>query len=87
MLKGKTSTGFEYEISDGRMNNYELLEVFGLMENDATLMPKAVTMLLGKDQAEQLKNHVRDEDGLVPADKMGDELKDIFAGQNQVKKS
>lgn len=87
MLKGKTKTGFEYEIADERINNYELLEIFGEIDADSTLMPKAVNLLLGKEQAQALKNHVRDANGLVPADKMGDELKDILESQDPAKKS
>ena len=33
-----------------------------------------------------LKEHVRDENGLVPMDKMGEAIKEIFEAQNKVKK-
>ena len=87
MLKGKTKSGFSYQISEERLNNYELLELFGDMEDDATKLPQVIRLLLGKDLANKLKDHVRDADGLVPADKMGEEIQEILDSQNQVKKS
>lgn len=87
MLKGKTKSGFTYQISEERLNNYELLELFGEMEDDATKLPQVIRLLLGKDLAAKLKDHVRDADGLVPADKMGEEIQEILDSQNQVKKS
>ncbi|WP_338214763.1 hypothetical protein [Lacticaseibacillus salsurivasis] len=87
MLKGKTSTGFAFEISDERQNNYELLEAFGKLEENPALLPRTVEMLLGAKQASGLKDHVRAKSGIVPADKMMDELKEILESQNQLKKS
>lgn len=87
MLKGKTKSGFTYQISEERLNNYELLELFGDMEEDTTKLPQVIRLLLGKELATKLKDHVRDADGLVPADKMGEEIQEILDSQNQVKKS
>jgi len=40
-----------------------------------------VIMLLGKEQTNQLKDHLRDEEGLVPVDKMTEEITEIFQSQ------
>lgn len=87
MLKGKTSTGFAFEISDERQNNYELLEAFGKLDENPALLPRTVEMLLGEKQASSLKDHVRSKSGIVPADKMMNELKEILESQNKLKKS
>lgn len=87
MLKGKTNTGFAFQISDERQNNYELLEEFGKLDENPALLPRTVEMLLGEKQTASLKDHVRTKSGIVPADKMMDELKDILESQNQLKKS
>lgn len=87
MLKGTTSTGFAFEISDERQNNYELLEAFGKLDENPALLPRTVEMLLGAKQASSLKDHVRAKSGIVPADKMMNELKEILESQNQLKKS
>lgn len=87
MIKGTTKTGFDYEVSDERANNYELLELFDELEDNPAIMPRVVKLLLGNDQASKLKDHVRNEEGLVPAEQMGEEIKDILEGQDDVKKS
>lgn len=84
-IKGKTATGFAFEISQDRMQNYELVEAISEVDTNPLVLPRLIKLLLG-DQAEALKNHVRTEDGIVPLDKMGDEIKDIFASQDQLKK-
>lgn len=83
-IKGTTSTGFAYEISAKRLNNYELVEALGEMEENPLSFPKVMKLLLG-DQVADLKNHVRDEEGFVSTELLMAECKDIFS-QQQVKK-
>lgn len=78
LIKGKTSTGFEFEVSKKRLNNYELVECLGKLEAEPLLLPKIVVMILGEAQTEQLKNHVRDSDGIVDTDIMSKEIEDIL---------
>lgn len=84
MIKGTTQTGFDYAIDDKRLNNYELLEYIGAVEENPLLVPKIVSLLLG-DEAQALKEHVRDADGIVSVDGMTAELQDILQ-QEKVKK-
>ncbi|OJG14844.1 hypothetical protein RU96_GL000598 [Enterococcus canintestini] len=44
-------------------------------------------MLLGVEQTKRLKDHLRTEEGLVPADLMSEEIKEIFENQSETKKS
>ncbi|WP_067194759.1 hypothetical protein [Streptococcus sp. DD10] len=67
------------------MENYELVEAIAEVDTNPLVLPKLIKLLLGS-QAEALKDHVRDEEGLVPMDKMSEEIKDIFASQEAVKK-
>lgn len=87
MIKGKTSTGFSYEIPEENLNNYELVEVLGEMEENPLLISKTVNLLLGKEQANELKEHLRTESGIVPTDKMSTEIMEIFEKQKEVKNS
>ncbi len=80
-LKGKTQSGFAYEIEEARLNNYELLETIGELEDNPMVISKMVIMLLGKEQTNQLKDHLRDEEGLVPVEKMTEEITEIFQSQ------
>lgn len=86
-MKGKTKSGFEYKILKERLDNYELLEAIGELDTNPLILSKVVIMLLGKEQTEKLKDHLRTEDGLVPAEKMSEEITEIFQGQSNTKNS
>ena len=83
MIKGTTSSGFKFEIDEKQLKNYEFVELISEVDENELLMPKILKMLLGY-QVKALKDHVRDEDGIVPIEKMVEEIKDIF-GNAQVK--
>ena len=79
-FKGETKLGFKFEISERRLNNYELLELIGEVdEGQGQVFPKVVKLLFGDEQAKAFKDHLREEDGIVPNDKMADEIKSVFA--------
>ncbi|EMF0203441.1 hypothetical protein NXK88_002714 [Enterococcus hirae] len=86
-MKGKTKSGFEYKISKERLDNYELLEAIGELETNPLALSKVVIMLLGEKQTEALKDHLRTEDGFVPAKKMSEEITEIFESQSNTKNS
>ena len=84
-IRGVTSTGFAFEITKERLGNYELLEAIAEVDTNPAVLPKVVKLMLG-NKSEDLKNHVRTADGIVPLDKMGSEIREIFTSQNQLKK-
>ncbi|WP_413518444.1 hypothetical protein [Carnobacterium maltaromaticum] len=86
-IKGKTQSGFKYEVPKKRLENYELLEAIGELDDNPLVLTKVVKLLLGKDQTEQLKNHLRTEDGIVPTEKLSEEITEIFQSQSETKKS
>lgn len=86
-IKGKTKTGFSYKINQARLNNYELLEVIGELDDNPLVLSKVVNLLLGKEQTKKLKDHLRTDDGIVPADKLSEEITEIFQNQSQTKNS
>ena len=85
-LVGVTKSGFEYSIPKKNLNNYELVEVLGEVDTNPLLLPKVLKLLLGKEQVEKLKNHLRDADGIIDTKKMTAELEDIFKAQQKLKK-
>lgn len=85
MIKGITSSGFEYEISKGRLENYELVEALSEVDDNPLMLPKTVNLLLGKQQADRLKEHLRDEEGLVSTDKLANEIMEIFQKEKEIK--
>lgn len=86
MLKGKTSTGFQFQIAEGALDNYELVEALADIETDPLSVTKVVTLLLGKEQKEKLKDHVRNDKGVVTTTALMKEIEEVFKTQNKVKK-
>ncbi|MBS4769665.1 hypothetical protein KG090_00620 [Carnobacteriaceae bacterium zg-ZUI240] len=83
-MKGVTSSGFQFEIDSQNLNNYELLESIVDMEDEPTLIIKVLRLLLGKEGAKNLKEHVREKNGFVDMSKVMSEVEDIFK-QKEVK--
>lgn len=79
-----TSSGFKYRLDPKRLGNYELIEAIAEADENPMKMPMVVKLLLGEKQAQQLKNHCRDEEGFVSTEKLMEEVKEIFKSQ-QVK--
>jgi hypothetical protein len=80
-FKGTTKTGFPFDISMERMENYEVVETIVEIDENPLVLPRLLKLLLG-DQVAALKDHVRGEDGMVPTQKLMDEVRDIFESQN-----
>ena len=87
MINGKTTSGFEYTLDPDKLNDYELLEKIGEMEENLFALTNVVNMVLGKEQANKLKDHIRSENGTVPIEKMTAEITEIFNTQLEVKNS
>ena len=87
MIKGRTKSGFEYEFPEENLNNYELLEMLGETESNPLYLSRTINLLLGKEQAVAMKEHLRTESGIVPTDKITEELMDIFTNQKETKNS
>lgn len=87
MIKGKTKSGFSYELDKERLNNYELLEAIGELEENPLVLSSVVNLLLGKEQTKKLKDHLRTDNGIVPTEKMSEEITEIFQNQGETKNS
>lgn len=85
-ITGTTKSGFDYNISKDRLNNYELAETLGELEDNPLLMGKVVKLMLGSEQTKKLKDHLRTKDGFVPSDLMEAEITEILQKQAELKK-
>ena len=88
MIPGKTKSGFDFKISEEQMDDYELLE--GLVEIDKgnqTAIIDVISRLLGEEQKNKLKEHLRGANGRVTASGMITEITNIFEICNQGKNS
>lgn len=87
MIKGKTSSGFEFSISEDIKNDYELIENLGELEDNPLILGKIVKQILGKEQTAKLKDHIRNGNGVVPTDKMTQEITEIFQNSGEETKN
>lgn len=85
MLKGKTKTGFEYEFDENLFKDYELVELLAEVDDNPLVLPQIFKKIIG-DRVKDLKDHVRDENGVVDIEKMVAEFEDIISTQATLKK-
>lgn len=78
MIEGNTKSGFKYSVDENIMDNWELFEEMsaGTMTGEI----KAAKMMLGEEAYKSLKEHCRNEKGVVPAKKMDAEIAEIITG-------
>jgi len=85
-IKGVTESGFEFELDRDALDDYELLEALHeLDKGDYGYITEVTDRLLGEEQKEKLKNHLRTDTGKVSASKMMKEIGDIFKASKEVK--
>ena len=58
-FKGKTSTGFAFEITQERLDNYELLEAVAEVDKNPAVLPTVINLMLG-DKAQELMQEVEE---------------------------
>lgn len=76
MINGKTKSGFEYSVDENVMDNWEWFEEMsdGTMSGEV----RAAKMLFSDEEYKRLKEHCRNEKGVVPAKKMDAEIAEII---------
>ena len=78
-MKGKTTSGFSFDVEDVKLDDFELLEDLVLVdEGHPGKVVSVLKRLLGNEQYQNLKEHVRKDDGVVHSTDMGVALKEIF---------
>lgn len=84
MIKGKTKTGFEYEIKDEVLDDMELVEALARTGTDPSAIIEAMERILGAEQKKKLYEHARQKDGHVSIAACEAELEEILseAGEN-----
>lgn len=85
MIKETLKNGFEVEIPDENLDDYELLEDLAALdegEENTGKIVSAYKRLLGEGQYKALKEHIRGEAGRVSATAMLETLQEIFELQD-----
>lgn len=94
-MKGKTSTGFEFDIDDRAVRDVRFLDMAAAVyDESATPMDKVrgfhalVSLLLSDEQKDALYAHVSAQnDGYVPIDALERELTEIVSGGGKASKN
>lgn len=88
MAEVKTKSGFNANIADDVSDNWELLEAFREVDkgNSGAIVDVA-PLLLGKEQTKDLKEHLRNKNGIVKATDMVAEITEIMESLSATKNS
>jgi hypothetical protein len=79
VVKGKTKTGFEFELGTELIDDYEVLEMYEDIKETGLGVRKLLTRLIGEDGYNRLKEHCRKKDGTISAKRIGHEMNDIMS--------
>lgn len=86
MITGKTESGFEFELEDDVLDDYELLEALNkLNKGEYLALADLADKVLGSEQKERLKEHIKRDAKKVSSKKMMDEIMQIFNAVNELK--
>ena len=79
MEKGTTKSGFQFEIDESVFDDWDLLERLNAIDKgDTAIVVDVARDVLGTDQLERLKDHLRAESGKLTITAMTDALGEIF---------
>lgn len=88
MITAKTESGFSIELEESTLDNMEVLDALSdLDEGNPLAMSRLVVKLLGKDGKKRLYDHLRTEDGRVPASAVESSIMELFQSLNAGKNS
>lgn len=79
MMTGTTSSGFDFEIDESRLDSWELIEDLAALSDgqELKIVPVAKN-LLGEEQLNRLKEHVKEQNGSVSLSAMFKEINEIM---------
>lgn len=88
MVKGKTKSGFEFELDDEAMDDLEFVELLAESDMNPSVIPQIVKTILGEKQYAELKEHLRNDKGRIPMSAVDEALTEMFeAAGESVKNS
>ena len=58
-MKGITDSGFEFEVEEAALDDWDFVEALAELEEKPQNIVKAAKILLGKDQVNRLREHNR----------------------------
>lgn len=83
-MKGKTSSGFKFEVDDRIIDDWRLLEAVSDTTSEDSIVQmnglvKCIRLMLGDKGLKDLKEHIaKSNDGYIPSTQMNAEVTDIM---------
>lgn len=88
MINGETKSGFAFQIDEDNLDDFELIELLADADGgNVNALIKGMSAILGKDQVNAMKEHVREKSGKVRASAMTELFSDIMTSANETKNS
>lgn len=88
MIKGTTESGFQFELEEDVLDDYELWEdLIDVEEGRSTRIASVANRMLGKEQKKAMLDHLREENGRVPIRRVFRELGDIIRQARDAEKN
>ena len=92
MIKGKTTTGFKFEVDERVLDDWRLITNIELAESNVlTDKVKGVTalvhLLLGSNEPKLMEHIAKKNDGYIPTDAIINELANIITTTKELKNS
>ncbi len=79
MITGKTKAGFEYQIHDDILDDFEILELVGAVDESVTALPKLLGPLFGDEQKKAYLDHMKNtETGRISTKAILNDINDLF---------
>lgn len=87
MVKGVTTSGFEYEVDETKLKNMRMLKLFQKMQNDGSAFLDAITAVLGEEQEEGLYIHLEKTEGSANVENTAREFGEILRNSGDALKN
>ena len=79
MKKGKTESGFKFEIDERVLDDMELIDAMAASQgDDPTQISTVVVKIFGEEQRKRLYDFVRTEDGRVPITEVANIITEVI---------
>lgn len=78
MIKGKTSTGFAFQVDPEIIKDYEYLELAATATSNGVMFPLLVEYTLGKEQKNRLIEHLKTKKGRALTEDVSTEFTEIL---------
>lgn len=83
MITGKTKAGFEYQIFDDVLDDFEVLELVGAVDESITALPKLLEGIFGEEQKNAYLDYMRNpETRRISTKAILSDINDLFEDLN-----